>query len=659
VAYLGTVCVPGALVSVWWVMSVEVMNAQSASGSTAPGVIRSLSNDLYNMLISDTPQQLPPPLSPSAPAASSVPPAALSGVPEHPKVADVGCSMAGLTRTVIVIGGVNGSKERLNVALEKTVSLSRVASARGNQVHIAFLGGALPPHGSMAKETALQHMVTIAKYGSAEHGVRPENVHLIVGPREIQALSILASPSIGGGDALPVSPEDIREYLLRSKLLEWIGPSAPSNEQERDIFSRRGSAKGLWLKTVSTQGGSMVGKFPGVGVVGAGNKLRAEWISPPEEMSSLLAWKDKLNDRWKVVVQDPLRLRQAQPDRWQFWMTLGVQGTFDEEDKPATNLGLENDRSAAVFARPGMPFGMIKSTLTIERRTLLSTTAETWMDVGVVDTGVSWAVQTWCYGTTKAMNAHTLPMLDRTPSIAELQYDVSCTLSSLVQHADRAQGALEPPSHPWANFGDMRGVLGPCVVAGREGQEVMRVICWTSENAPAVTLLLSEAYVRHVLSDYYQERLGAISLGGRAVSGFLALSDEDEIPIRFPDLSEAEQSYATQAFGSRIWRTGRGSASSRDSCLGALKDMQSAPASWRSLLSYAVEGSDSSSADALRPGQRVHSSSGAAVFYVHTTSADPLMGLSVRWVFAPKEGATGARDMPTLDVANDAFEHVL
>lgn len=636
------------------------MNAQSASSSTAPGVIRSLSNDLYNLLVSDTPQQLPPPLAPSAPAASSASLVVLDGggPPEPPTVADVGCSMAGITRTVFVIGGLNGSKERLKVALDKTVSLSRVASARGNQVHIAFLGGALPPHGSVAKETALQHMVSIAKSGSAEHGVSAENVHLIVGPREIQALSILASPAVGDGDSLPAQPEDIREYLVLSKLLEWIGPAAPLSEDERSIFPRRGAAKGLWLKAVSTQGGSMVGKFPGVGVVGAGNKLRAEWINPPDEMTSLLAWKDKLNERWKLITQDPLRLRQEQPDRWQFWMTLGVQGTFDEEEKPASGLELKRDRSAAVFSRPIMPFGMIKSTLDIERRTLLSTPAETWMDVGVVDTGVTWAVQTWCYGTAKAMNAHALPMLDRTPSIAELQYDVSCTLSSLVQYADRAQGALEPPSHPWANFGNMQGVLGPCVVGGREGQEVLRVICWTAENAPAVTLLLSEAYVRHVLSDYYQDRLGEISLGGRAVSGFLALSDEDEIPVRFPDLSEAEQSYAVQAFGSRIWRTGHGSASSRGSCTGALSDMQSAPASWRSLLSYAVEGSDSASSDALRPGQRVHTSSGATVFYVHTTSADPLMGLGVRWVFAPKEGAGAARDMPTLDVANDAFERV-
>lgn len=636
------------------------MKAQSASSSTAPGVIRSLSNDLYNLLVSDTPQQLPPPLAPSAPAASSAPPVVLEGGEsmEPPTVADVGCRMAGITRTVFVIGGVNGSRERLKVALDKTVSLSRVASARGNQVHLAFLGGALPPHGSVAKETALQHMVSIAKSGSAEHGVSAENVHLIVGPREIQALSILASPAMSDGDSLPVPPEDIREYLVRSKLLEWIGPSAPSSEDERNIFPRRGASRGLWLKAVSTQGGSMVGKFPGVGVVGAGNKLRAEWISPPDEMTSLLDWKDKLNDRWRVVTLDPLRLRQTQPDRWQFWMTLGVQGTFDEESKPASGLELKRDESSAVFSRPIMPFGMIKSTLDIERRTLLSTPAETWMDVGVVDTGVTWAVQTWCYGTSKVMNAHTLPMLDKTPSIAELQYDVSCTLSSLVQYADRAQGALEPPSHPWANFGSMKGVLGPCVVGGREGQEVLRVIWWTSESAPSVTLLLPEAYVRHVLSDYYQDRLGLVSLGLRAVSGFLALSDEDEIPVRFPDLSEAEQSYAVQAFGSRIWRTGHGSASSRGSCAGALADMQSAPASWRSLLSYAVDGADSASSDALRPGQRVHTSSGSTIFYVHTTSADALMGLNVRWVFAPKEGTDVARDMPTLDVANDAFERV-
>ena len=124
-------------------------------------------------------------------------------------------------------------------------------------------------------------------------------------------------------------------------------------------------------------------------------------------------------------------------------------------------------------------------------------------------------------------------------------------------------------------------------------------------------------------------------MGGRAVSGFLVLDDENAIAMRAPGVSEAEQLHASEAMGARLWRL----LASRDD-EPALKDIVAAgpPAP-------------------LTPGQRVDSA-GRHIFYTHTTADDPLAGLMVKWVFAPGEAAD-ARDTPTLDLANGEFETVV
>ena len=591
----------------------EVLSASSAgdSGGESPDgsrSVRGLATNLYNMFLSETPASaaLPPPMIPAA--APSV----------APTPAATGCGFNSRTKTVLVYAGINGKVARLRAALDNTKEFAQQARNRGNVVHYVFLGGALPPHGAK-EEGVVEQLVTLKTRGSAEYGIPqlPDLVHLIAGPREIQSMSLVAR-----GEA----PEGLTGYLQACKLVECLGPEGMDKE----------GTGGMWLKCTSTQGGAMVGKMPGIGVNGA-NGPRAEWIPwQGERPLTKIAWKDELNRRWSEVASDPKALRDD-PNacaRWQFWMTLGLQSALDEELLPAAGLDLGTNGSMAVFARHTAAFGTVRHTLQINRESLMKTPVDYWMDVGITSDSLYWAVTTWCYSTRKAMNLHKLPMLDRTPNLSYLQYDVNCTLGSLVQYSECAD-ALTPPTYPWANFGRLRGQLGPCVSAGRDGQEILRVVHWatTDPTVPDVIMLLPEQYVRYVLQDYFQELVSVVDLGSRAVSGFLVLEDEYIVAMRVPDVSEAEQIHANETMGVRLWKLPTGNKSTSE----ALGGIAPGP---------------------LVPGQRIEPAAGRHIFYTHTTSADPLSGLHVKWVFAPGDHAD-AKDMPTLDIANDEFQVIV
>jgi len=219
-----------------------------------------------------------------------------------------------------------------------------------------------------------------------------------------------------------------------------------------------------------------------------------------------------------------------------------------------------------------------------------------------------WMAATWCSSTRAAFDKRSSMMLNRSITIDKHQYDVSCTLSSLVQHSERVD-ALAQPRFPWRDFGSMRGQLGPAIKAGREGKEAMRAIHWKSPSAPdAIVMLLPEAYVRYMFKDYMSDTKARVKGSGCIVGGKLVFSNGESIPMRRPDVSEAEQMVTAQMLGPRIWR--------------------------------------------------LTASTGDAPEYVFETCAsatDPLLGLVVKWTFAPGEGSN-ARDMPTLDVASESFE---
>ena len=241
-------------------MSVEVLSVNGKGSRSVSG----LTSNLYSLFVTESPASaaLPQPMAPTAPTAPVL-------VSERlPTPATTGCGMNGVTKTVIVIAGVNGKIKRLEAAMDRTKGIAKIAQGNGNALHYVFLGGALPPHGAKDEKVA-ERLVGLRSKGIPELGLKPDRVHLVAGPREIQALSLVAS-----GNA----EEAVKQYLASSKLVECLGP---------EWMDEKGSA-GLWLKATGTQGGVMVGKLPGVGVVGA-NGPRAEWIKSPTPLSPI-AW---------------------------------------------------------------------------------------------------------------------------------------------------------------------------------------------------------------------------------------------------------------------------------------------------------------------------------------------------------------------------------
>ena len=219
--------------------------------------------------------------------------------------------MNGVTKTVMVITGVNGKIKRLEAAMERTKGIAEIAQGNGNALHCVFLGGALPPHGAKDEGVA-KRLVGLKTNGIPELGLKPDRVHLIAGPREIQALSLVARPGHAEEAAEEEAREAIKQYLASSKLVECLGPEWMDEQ----------GAGGLWVKSTGTQGGSMVGKLPGVGVVGADGP-RAEWIKSPTPLSPM-AWKEELNRRWASVAKDPKALKKASPGLWDFLSLIHI-----------------------------------------------------------------------------------------------------------------------------------------------------------------------------------------------------------------------------------------------------------------------------------------------------------------------------------------------
>ena len=174
------------------------------------------------------------------------------------------------------------------------------------------------------------------------------------------------------------------------------------------------------------------------------------------------------------------------------------------------------------------------------------------------------------------------------------------------------------------------------------------MVHWKGPSMPDVIMLLPEQYVRYALQDYYQELLPIGSVGACVVSGFLVLDDANNVAMRVPDVSEAEQLMAHEAMGSRIWKLSA-APKGRDE---SIKDILAAPPAWRSTLNYTIDAQQ-----VLKAGQRLDSAAGRHIFYTRTSTSDPLSGLVVKWVFAP--GEKDVCDMPTLDLANDDFETVV
>lgn len=567
-------------------------------------VASGVGDELYRLFLAPSSERLAPP---APPAAKMVAPA-----PSAPTPAPTGCKQNGTTRSVVVIAGVDGRRARLRAALERTKYVAAVSKRNGNRMSYVFLGGALPPEGA-EDEGVLAKLLDLRQNGSGDLGVDSGDVHLVVGAREMQGLAAVAEG--------PRAPSDLWEYLKHSVVVECLGPPGMPDTGRR----------GIWLKAISTQG--VVGQLPGVGVVGGDGELHAEWIPSPNPVA-LVPWKDAVNHRWSLATEDPWKCKEGETrHRFSFWAALAAKELRVQEhafQNPAEGLRLADcDEhggcdSIAVFARETAAFGAVRRSMKVCAENKLQLTGDQWLDVGAESDSLYWATLSYCGSTKKALaEAHMPPRPDRTSNATELQRDVNVTLSSLVQHEHRVD-ALAPPTEPYALPERLVGQIGPIVIAGRGGGEVLRAIQFATPGADDVLVLMPDQYVQLALKDHHR-KTEIHNSGARTVAGVLVLRDEDAIQLKVPDVSPSEQADAAASMGTRIWRLPPGRREG-----GAVAEA-------------IFNATDATAGRRLKGGPP-----GVAMFYTATDVGDPLAGLRVKWTFAP---GSARRDMPTLVVA--------
>lgn len=307
-------------------------------------------------------------------------------------------------------------------------------------------------------------------------------------------------------------------------------------------------------------------------------------------------WRDATLARWNDVLN---HVKMMGTDDYLKW--LSTQPT----DVPAFYMDPEFLTDGATLVRPSSNvFSCTRRHLSVSPGLMLSD-AE-WSEL----TPCSWHVSTWCGSTAAALAPPRMAYMDKSVTLDELQYDVNVVLTTLIQSGVK-------------DFLTLRGTLGPRVVAGRQGAEVLRTVQWDRRDSSFLTLL-PEAYVRHVLADYDRSFVELASPGPHTVlSSFLILPDDDVVLLRFPDLTGAEQVDAANELGTRIWKL-----PSKKVAFPALRTAS--------------------------PGTRVDTVENQSVFFTVSDGDDALEGLVVRWAFAP-----GGQDLPTLDSANEAYETVV
>ena len=304
--------------------------------------------------------------------------------------------------------------------------------------------------------------------------------------------------------------------------------------------------------------------------------------------------------------------------------------------QPREGLGLPATGSDTPFARLGAESGMV-ATAAMRVSTMQRTikwvvsdprdvfcwphTQAAWSALSISNS-VSWAVTSSCAKTIAGLNVPEVK-LDKQLTIEELQYDVSLTLASLI-----TQTKMTLPN--------IRGVIGPLVIAGRGDEEPMRAIEWTDNVAAneRVLMLLPESYVQLAFPDYDGPHFGI----AQWVNGFLYLENTNALVLRVEGCQEEAEDVAAQ-MGTRLWRLPQNTPD-HSFALTAMERFKTVT----EVMVYHTQYDASKTTN--RTGTRVPSSR-HSIFYTNTPSSDHLTGLRVRWVFA-----SDRPNMPTLDSDN-------
>jgi hypothetical protein len=297
--------------------------------------------------------------------------------------------------------------------------------------------------------------------------------------------------------------------------------------------------------------------------------------------------------------------------------------------------GLTRATAGLIGTVEGAPMGLTDHTIEWQpdkqRGAIWPSPASRWATTGTPtrDGSVYWAVASWCHNTKAALRAPH-PLLDHQLTFNDLEYDVTQVLATLATHM------LPGGSQPYrAGMTKLKGVLGPVVLAGRDGNEPVRVTHWTVDGAPSVTMLLPEAYVQQVLHEYNVATGARVML---ASQGFLVLQNADRVDIAFRGLSKAELDSERALFGPRLWIHDKPPPTTAL----VLPDVPV-----RSMTAYRTQlDANTKPNNLLVPGTRVAADANSQSYFAVTTSEDLLCGLRVCW--------SNAEGRPLLDA--DTFE---
>lgn len=247
---------------------------------------------------------------------------------------------------------------------------------------------------------------------------------------------------------------------------------------------------------------------------------------------------------------------------------------------------------------------------------------------------VAWAVASTCASVAHAASAPVYTIA-RQVSLSDLQYDVNITVASLVTGV--------------ADFGidTMRGRLGGCVVAGRHGDEVMRLVEWTDrEPKNKVVMLLPEAYVRLCLTDYSAAHATVDSRV--TVFESLGLPHSAAVPLRLPGVASGDEAVDSldEHMGMRLWKLGGSSA--EDDVWDALASKRAggADAETSSPMAFQTQQEALKTHETTSQKGRAHITATVTLLDTIMDEFDPFAGLAVRWNLVD----SGRQRLPILDI---------
>lgn len=359
----------------------------------------------------------------------------------------------------------------------------------------------------------------------------------------MEGLGLMPAAKDVVNEVLEFASNEVKAYLKKGKVTHCV----VNGDAE-------GGDGGLWLSSMGTEDGRMVGNLP-VGIASEGIAVEYKPFD-----GGRIAWSKQLNRTFRSFLK---KFDAGDFDDDMFKAYIATAVAPHNTPLPLQNLRHDSKSSCqGVCSNVSTPFG------TIQRRVLvdgsmsggvesdLVRVLESWSGINTdaYTPSTYWNVATWCGGTQSELESP-LPLFNRSERMSTHLYNVSVTLASLLSTpvGDRSVGDF--------GFEGLNGLIGPIVSASAHGSangihQPVRLVSFTHESIDsAFVVLLPEAFVQASL-DYANYDIERYTRGNEpfmSVEGFVALPDESAIPLNLPGLSAAEVDGIRADLGTRVW----------------------------------------------------------------------------------------------------------